>query len=285
MSVLIGADPEVLLVNGSREFRSVEGLIGGTKDEPVPITSMEQHFKRGFAMQEDNVMLEFNIEPQKSAGNFDNVISSVMSTIRRNVLAEHRLSYWEQCVGEYNDVELATGQAATFGCSPDLDAYTGQKAEGVSPSMLGNWRCAGGHMHWGFDNPADIPLFVIVQLLDAVCGLREPLLKHSQGVRRKMYGTAGRYRAKPYGLEYRTLSNSWLFDEQLRYDLADKGRCIIDHVDKGNIEYIQHLYSEIPRGEVQRAINTEDFESSRDLNRYINSIVTPHHEEESCDEF
>ena len=34
-------------------------------------------------------------------------------------------------------------------------------------------------------------------------------------LRREMYGKAGCYRPKPYGVEYRTLSNAWLKSEKL----------------------------------------------------------------------
>ena len=36
------------------------------------------------------------------------------------------------------------------------------------------------------------------------------LLMHNDPLRRKLYGRAGRFRVKPYGLEYRTLDNYWL---------------------------------------------------------------------------
>ena len=34
-------------------------------------------------------------------------------------------------------------------------------------------------------------------------------------MRKKLYGKAGAYRPKPYGLEYRSLSNFWVFDDKL----------------------------------------------------------------------
>ena len=33
--------------------------------------------------------------------------------------------------------------------------------------------------------------------------------------RKKMYGAAGAHRVKSYGVEYRTLSNFWIFEEKL----------------------------------------------------------------------
>ena len=63
MTATIGADPEILLRDSDYLYRSVEGLIGGTKNAPVPIEGLPS----GFGAQEDNVMLEFNIPPATTA--------------------------------------------------------------------------------------------------------------------------------------------------------------------------------------------------------------------------
>jgi hypothetical protein len=73
----------------------------------------------------------------------------------------------------------------------------------------------------GFTNkgePDSIPYVhycaAIVRELDYYLGL--PSLKwDTDGRRRKLYGKAGAFRPKPYGLEYRVLSNKWLSDEKL----------------------------------------------------------------------
>jgi hypothetical protein len=41
------------------------------------------------------------------------------------------------------------------------------------------------------------------------------ILMDKGDVRKQLYGSAGAYRDKPYGGEYRTLSNFWIFDNHL----------------------------------------------------------------------
>jgi hypothetical protein len=52
----------------------------------------------------------------------------------------------------------------------------------------------------------------LVKIMDIVAGNTFVLIDRDKdnAVRRKKYGRAGEYRVKPYGLEYRVLSNFWL---------------------------------------------------------------------------
>jgi hypothetical protein len=54
-------------------------------------------------------------------------------------------------------------------------------------------------------------------LLDAFVGIPLDCFEKSRGFveRRKMYGQYGSFRSKPYGLEYRTPSNDWLWNDYL----------------------------------------------------------------------
>jgi hypothetical protein len=272
----IGADPEVLLARVSRTANlvSVEGLVGGTKDAPVPIPGLEAEFEHGTAMQEDNVMLEFNIAPQQNWQTAVQVVDNTMAYIRRGVLAQHNLNWHKAPSGEYDESQLQTGQAATFGCSPDYDAYENGKAMGVTPAALGNWRCAGGHIHLGYTNPADIPPFVIVQVLDMAIGLLEPMYELSQGIRRQFYGTAGRYRPKSYGVEYRTPSNNWLFDGELRNASLRGAHVVARMVDRGQESEIHKIFTEVPRREVAQAINREDTAAATELYHFVQGMVS-----------
>jgi hypothetical protein len=273
MSLSFGADPELLLTgSGERgKFVSVEGLVGGTKGAPIPIP---EYADTGCGMQEDNVMLEFNVTPQSSGTNLLALTRHVLAHLTSWVENTHGLAVSARSSGEYGPDQLNTAQAVTFGCSPDRDAYTRNYAPLVSPDTLGNWRCAGGHIHVGYSNEADVPTHVIVQLLDAYCGLFDARGASVRGetVRSKSYGSAGRYREKSYGLEYRTPSNRWLFDTSMGAHMLHGVEYIAKLVDRGDVSTLQRLYSEIPVTEVQVAINSGNLDDISQLQNYIQEV-------------
>jgi len=278
MTVLIGADPEILLVDNANNMRSVEGLCGGTKDVPVPIPQLEDGFEAGYAMQEDNVMLEFNVPPARTWDRAEDNVNNAMFYLQQ-AMVPHALSFHGEPSAEYDVDQLATAQAATFGCSPDLDAYENGQALGVTPSALGNTRCAGGHIHLGFDNKGDIPPFVVAQLADAMIGLWEVYFGKSQGIRRRFYGTAGRYRVKPYGIEYRTPSNNWLFHADMRHMMMRSSAALGHLINDGDTNRVQKLFTELPRQEIARAINGENQTMAKELSKFMQIMC----EEVECD--
>jgi hypothetical protein len=71
-----------------------------------------------------------------------------------------------------------------------------------------------GHIHVGYNNPDDKTSFEIAKAMDLFLGVGSVLLdKDTQ--RRSLYGKAGAMRLKSFGMEYRTLSNFWIFDDKL----------------------------------------------------------------------
>ena len=77
-------------------------------------------------------------------------------------------------------------------------------------------RTASGHVHigWGKEmtDHNEQARAAAVQM-DFYLGL--PSLFYDNDTRRRsMYGKAGCYRLKPYGVEYRTLSNAWLLSRE-----------------------------------------------------------------------
>jgi hypothetical protein len=96
-------------------------------------------------------------------------------------------------------------------------------------------RTASGHIHIGLEDGADIQseehllkYATLVKHLDLFLGLRS-LEWDKDHSRRKLYGNPGAMRLKPYGVEYRVLSNQWLEKEDLvRFVYKQVLACIDD---------------------------------------------------------
>ena len=65
--ITVGTDPELMLREKSTgRIISAAGLIGGTKGKPVQMEGLPE----GYGVQEDNVMVEYNIPPCTSGQAF-----------------------------------------------------------------------------------------------------------------------------------------------------------------------------------------------------------------------
>lgn len=269
MALSIGSDPELFL----RDRRTgavvpVVGLIGGTKDEPLPMEGL----RSGFALQEDNVMLEFNIPPTRNASRFTRNITDALAYINQVVrtTGNHLMLDNQACTRMFTHEQLASSQAQMFGCSPDFNAHAqGQAWPSVKPEALieadGGWRFAGGHVHIGYESEA--PDFVVAAMCDVYLGLNSIGIDQ-QLMRRDLYGQAGRYRPTPYGIEYRTLSNYWIWDMEETSDVARRALAVGQRV-QGDMGHLQELYAEIPWPDVIDAINTENDSKAADLLSYL----------------
>jgi hypothetical protein len=111
-------------------------------------------------------------------------------------------------------------EAKILGCDPDYNAYTGEL--NPTPDGTRTFRTAAGHVHvgWGADIPTDNPEHLeicrnFVKQLDTTVGMLMCIIDRDPQ-RRELYGKAGAFRPKSYGVEYRTPSNIWLKNVQFR---------------------------------------------------------------------
>lgn len=207
--VLVGADPEVFVADGGPEglIVSVIGKLGGTKTCPLMVD--------GGGLQEDNVLAEFNIDPAKTKLEFVGGISKVMHELARK-LSQQGLNISVKSSHEFDmDYLIAQGpQALEFGCGTEWSAYTG-KALPKPAGEASGLRTAGGHIHVGYFDPWEDGNQWMAQMLDIILGVPSVLVDKDK-MRRKLYGSAGSIRHKPYGVEYRSLSNFWLANDNLK---------------------------------------------------------------------
>lgn len=210
----IGSDPEVFLVDTLGNLKSSIGRIGGSKTSPRYISVME-------SIQEDNVLAEFNTVPAKTADQLSQSISNCLEQIERITGLRTKISSSEI----FPENELSSPQAWEFGCDPDFDGYHSVPSKLPKRTRL---RTGGGHIHISFENfnESEFDHFRFARCMDEIVA-RELIIRGIENDirRRKLYGRPGSFRPKPWGIEYRTLSNQWIKDEEtihLVWDLVHK---------------------------------------------------------------
>jgi hypothetical protein len=204
-AILVGADPEVF-VQQQGIFRSAYNLIKGDKKNP-------QRVNKG-AVQVDGMALEFNIEPAANADEFLVNIDTVFNTLRSMVpdydIAVTPVAHFDR---EYFNSQPEA--ALELGCDPDYSGWS--REANPKPSTDKPMRTASGHVHVGWGNDLDGHFDMCCDMakqLDFFLAL--PSLVYDDNTeRRTLYGAAGAFRVKPYGFEYRTLSNAWLRSPEL----------------------------------------------------------------------
>jgi len=231
-NILVGADPELFLQN-EQELISAEGLIGGTKEKPLPIPEYP-----GYFLQEDNVMVEFNIPPAENAEDFIDSIETMREYIDMAALI-HDATISPLASGDFNPRFLRTPQAITFGCEPDSSVYLERVNE--APPTEGTLRTCGGHIHVGYDNPSNGTSVRLIKAMDMTLGLNSLHLDKDDR-RRTMYGNAGAFRFKKFGVEYRTLSNFWIFNRELIKWAYEGTMAAIELVNSGLLDELDSQY-------------------------------------------
>jgi hypothetical protein len=197
-------------------------------------------------------------------------------------------------------IREATEEELELGCEPDFSAYSGEVNIISDKLKQGNIRTGGGHIHFGknggydrnfvqFISPSEAarcktsgqyaeysadetfkPIAQnMIMAMDYFCGIPSILLDDDNAaIRRKMYGQAGAYRIQPHGIEYRVLSNFWVYHPALAslvYQLARTGYYMIIEQPLLFEEMIEAIKPSI----IQKTINTNDKDGARELSERI----------------
>jgi hypothetical protein len=209
-NITIGADPE-LFVKHNGKFISAYGMVPGSKHEP--------HVVDKGAVQVDGMALEFNIDPATSPEAFKDNILSVMDTLQGMIDNEYEVVAAPVADFGMDYISAQPPEATELGCDPDYNAYT--EEENPRPDGNANFRTGAGHIHIGWTEGMDVDekthfeaCCMVAKELDFFLGI--PSLYFDKDVkRRELYGQLGAFRPKPYGMEYRVLSNKWLESPEL----------------------------------------------------------------------
>lgn len=259
--ILVGCDPEIF-VQRDGKFLSAHGLIQGDKRNP-------QRVPKG-AVQVDGMALEFNIDPAATEKQFVGNVKSVMATLA-SMVPEYNLVATP--VAHFDPAHMAEQPPAALelGCDPDFNAYTGMA--NLKPDANRPMRTASGHIHIGWDKGQDIydpshiaKCHAVAKQCDIVLGLAS-LFYDDDTERRSMYGQAGCVRYKPYGVEYRTLSNAWLQSEERMGWVFRNTKKLMDMLFSGKA-----LFQEVQEMgvDVQAIINNSDKDAADGLIRRFN---------------
>lgn len=209
-----GCDPELFVFDkNTGKYVTAEGLIPGTKFEPFKVDCG--------AVQVDGMAAEFNIDPVTDFKTFDHNITTVMKQLSDMLPKGFELHQKPAVIFDEDIWDDAPMKAKELGCTPDFDAWTGEV--NTPPKCdIPRLRTASGHLHIGWTEGADTSDVQhiaacrdLVRQLDYYLGAWS-VMHDPDSTRRKLYGKAGAMRYKPYGVEYRVLSNFWLKDTASR---------------------------------------------------------------------
>ena len=226
-NVLFGADPELFIQDKEGKFISAIGKIGGTKHDPRPIDLY------GSYVQEDNVAVEFNIAPAKGKIEFIRNIYRPLSYIKDFVKKQIGANICISASAIFTEDQLLDPRAQAFGCDIDYNAWTGKA--NPRPKAAGehkNLRTAGGHLHISWERPNMAQRIALVKMLDLTQGVPSVIMDEDD-TRRNLYGKAGAYRPKSYGVEYRVLSNFWIKSPRLMAWLIDQAHLAMTFLSRG----------------------------------------------------
>lgn len=265
----IGADCEMFLKNKkTNEIVSAEGFVQGTKEEPF-VFDPSNNF---FATSLDNVLAEFSIPPATNKVEFYNYLRKSIRYINTSIPKEYcTVASPAEILQDYY---LQTTQAKKFGCEPDFNAYTGlqnNRPFAANPNL----RSAGGHLHLGYIDPSTFDPFSyydssmdserheIIQALDLHIGVPSVILE-PDNERKLLYGKAGAFRPKIYGLEYRTVSNFYLNSKKLTMWVYDAVTNAINWLNEGNV------IDRVMATHISDVINSNDKQEAQNLIKTFN---------------
>jgi hypothetical protein len=207
-NITLGSDPEFFITDKKGKLVSSIGIIDGTKYEPQVLNMLG----KGFAIQTDNVLGEFNIPPATTAHEATQNIA-IMKAYITGFLADKGLLPKYMASAVYPSSELKSKEAKAFGCSVDYNAWT----EVPNPKPCGertSLRSAGCHFHLGFDNHDEQSCLNAIKAFDLFLGVPSVMID-PDNKRRQLYGKAGCFRFTDFGFEYRSMSGYFISSNEL----------------------------------------------------------------------
>ncbi len=251
----IGSDPEIFVQDGAGEIIPAFNFLG-SKEKPNGPTVGEVAYWDGFQG-------EFSTIPNECMGYHADSIQRGLQILYNQAIKFNKDAQLSTRTVFDISVPLIRESApehVAFGCMKSLNAYGMKGLEAPGNQVF--YRSAGGHIHFGFAKKTEATIVRMVKALDAILGVACVSLfaKYDDPRRRQMYGLAGEYRLPPHGLEYRTLSNAWLFHPLLANIVFDLGRAAASF---GERDYMR--FWDAKEKETVEIINTCNVDGARDI--------------------
>jgi hypothetical protein len=234
----MGCDPEFFLFDTSIDkFVSAHDLLPGTKKKPYKV-------KNG-AIQVDGTAVEFNTDPASSPEEFASNVESVLSQLRAEIPKKYKFKFMPAVDYDKEYFETIPKSALELGCDPDFTAYSYVDAvPNPRPEPVSTMRTGSGHLHFGWTSgkSQDDPFHKMdchAMILSAEAAFKAYMRAFDSGDNRrsKMYGKPAAFRYKPYGVEYRTPSNTWLNYPAVWPWIFQMGKYAFDKTSSGSHVY------------------------------------------------
>lgn len=222
----------------------------------------------------DGVQAELNPRPNTCRANLGNEISACFRDLHKALEKQGKgvgVNFMPLVKITQKELDSLSEKSKTFGCAPSTNVY--QHAESkitVNPKKYLK-RSAGGHLHLGSQGDTNIKAALanveeMVYMLDIIVGNTCVLIDRNPNnvERRKVYGRAGEYRSKEYGLEYRTLSNFWLQSYHLMSLVTGLARMAVHIVAQsskatGGRDFAGEIKALVKKEDIVKAIQENDF--------------------------
>lgn len=274
----LGADPELFLKTVDGKFISAHDLVPGNKRDP--------HKVKDGAIQPDGLAAEFNIDAvdYNDFAAFDTKLTSVIKQLKEVVGPDVNFALAPSAQFDAEYYASLPDAAKELGCDPDFCAYSDDPFEAnPRPDGASGLRSAAGHLHigWGSDIPTDHPDHIaicrdFIKQLDVYVGLAMTTFD-TDTERRKLYGKAGAYRPKSYGVEYRTPSNAWIASRARRQFIHSMVSAAITNMQTSNPMFKQMQDPSYVRtyGSVVDIINSGDSKRALKILKDVCGVYVP----------
>jgi len=276
-NVTLGCDPEFFFSGSKGKTTGAEKVL---PENGITYTPGTAHYDGSYTCRGDvkeskividGVQAELNPRPNTCRANLGNEISACFRDLHKALEAQGKgigVNFMPLVKISQKELDSLSEKSKTFGCAPSTNIYTHAESKiTVNPKKYLK-RSAGGHIHLGNNGSAQVKKTLenveeMVYMLDIIVGNTCVLIDRNPNnvERRKVYGRAGEHRSKPYGLEYRTLSNFWLQSYQLMSLVTGLARMAVHIVSQSGKErdFAGEIKAAVKKDDIVKAIQENDF--------------------------